>query len=268
MTRLHRSLALVSVLALAVGCGNKNKDTQTDNPDQAVDGTGDASGGEDSAATSSRARGSTATRGSGRNTSARTVTAKKPPRAPVDPGEGGEGGEGQEMDGPNGLLAEGFAIDPAMGLPEDMSSLGEPLEAFVVPNLDFDEMDFSAGFPGSNELKENYAIRFSGSLNVVEEAEYELCLHSDDGSQLLLEGMLVVDNNGVHDGAVESCELLFLPPGEYTLEIDYMQASGPMMTMHFAWSMNGGDKVIVPTDVLFKPVSDEGSADGSGDTRG
>ena len=258
MTRLYRSLAMVSVLVLAVGCGNKNKDNQTDNPDDAVDGaSGDAADGDTAAAGTSRARGSTATRGAGRKTKARKVTAKKPPRSPVEPGDEG----GDEVEGPNGLLAEAFAIaDPAAGLPEDMSSLGDVSEKFFVPNLDFDEIDFSEGFPGSDSLKENYAIRFSGSINVTEEAEYELCLHSDDGSQLLLEGMMVVDNNGVHDGAVEACELLYLAPGEYMLEIDYMQASGPMLTMHFAWSIDGGDKVIVPTEVLFKPVEEDPSS--------
>jgi len=250
MTRLHRSLAMVSVLALAAGCGNKNKDNQTDNPDQAVDGeSGDAAGGDGDAAGPSRARGSTATRGAGRNVAARKVTAKKPPRAAPDPDAG------DEDTGPNGLLAEAFELtDPDALLPEDMTTLGEPGESFEVPNLDYDEIDASEGFPGSSGLEANYAIRFSGSLNITEEAEYELCLHSDDGSQLLLEDMLVIDNNGIHEAPVETCELLYLPPGEYMLEIDYMQGSGPLLAMHFAWSMNGGDKVIVPPEVLFKPV--------------
>ena len=104
-------------------------------------------------------------------------------------------------------------------------------------------------------MKQDFAIRFSGSINITEEAEYDLCLHSDDGSQLLLENTVVVDNDGVHDAAVETCELVYLAPGEYLLEIRYFQASGPTLTMHFAWAINGGDKVIVPTEVLFKPVA-------------
>ncbi|WP_181233704.1 PA14 domain-containing protein [Enhygromyxa salina] len=234
---------MVSVLALA-GCAKKQVD-ETQNPDGVTDA--DGSGDSDSASSgTSRARGSTATRSGGRNTKARKVTSKKPPRPIVVPDENG----GEE--GPNGLLAEGFAVAAVSAVP-DFSTLGEPSSSFVVANLDFDEDDAANGFPGDPSLTSNYALRFSGSINITEEAEYELCLHSDDGSQLLLEDTLLVDNDGVHDGAVETCELLYLAPGEYRLEIRYIQADGPLMTMHFAWSMDGGDKVIVPTEVLFKP---------------
>src|SRR5690606_39671505 len=66
----------------------------------------------------------------------------------------------------------------------------------IFPNLDYDEVDAAEGFPGLKNLAQNYALKFSGSINIVEEAEYELCLHSDDGSQLLLEDTVVVDNDG------------------------------------------------------------------------
>lgn len=239
---------MVLVLALA-GCSKKpGEDTQ--NPDSVAgdadgsDGSGDTDG---TSANPSKARGATSTRSGGRNTKARKLTAKKPARKPLpDPDEG--------VAGPNGLLATAvsFAGD---SLPEDFSTLGPALESFEVPNLDFDETDFTNGFPGAKALKENYALQFKGSINVVEEAEYELCLHSDDGSQLLLEGMLVVDNNAVHEAAVEVCELVYLAPGEYMLEIRYFQGSGPLLALHMAWAMNGGEKTIVPTDVLFKPAT-------------
>ena len=252
MMRIDRSLFLLSslplVAALALtGCKSKQSE-DTQNPDEvgAEGGAADgAEGGE--AASSSRARGSTATRGAERRTKARKMTAKRPPRGDVEPAET------EEDEGPNGLLAQGFVLDGVDALPKDFSELGDPSESFNVPNLDFDEDDAANNFPGSG-LAGNYAIRFLGSINIVEEAEYELCLHSDDGSRLLLEDTLLVDNDGIHDEAVETCELVYLAPGEYMLEVDYLQYKGPLMTMHFAWAINGGDKEIVPTDVLFKPV--------------
>ncbi len=246
MTRTSLSLATVFVLALA-GCANKtNEQTQTPDADGdtgAVDGTGGS--GDETAATPSRARKSTAPRGAGRNTKARKMTAKKPPREPT-------GEVPSEDSGPNGLIAEAFKLDAAEAMPE-FSALGEPVQRFEVPNLDYDEVDASSGFPGLDALQDNYALRFMGSINIVEEAEYELCLHSDDGSQLLLEDTLVVDNDGVHDAPVEACELVYLAAGEYRLQINYLQGSGPLLAMHFAWAVNGGEKAIVPTEVLFKP---------------
>jgi hypothetical protein len=246
MTRTYLSFATVFVLAIA-GCANKNTDA-TQNPDGtagdsgAVDGT-DSAG--DGTQTPSRARKSTAPRGASHETKARRVTTKKPPRAPLKP---------KEEASPNGLLAEAFALESAESLP-DFTALGSVAQSFAVPNLDVDDTDVAEGFPGLTALTQNYAIKFSGSINIVEEAEYELCLHSDDGSRLLLEGQVVVDNDGVHESAVEACELVYLAAGEYLIEVQYFQAEGPMVTMHFAWAINGGDKVIVPTEVLFKPVA-------------
>jgi hypothetical protein len=241
-------LAIASSFAFALalaGC-TKQPSEGTQNPDSAA-GDGDGSTDSDGAsAQPSKARGATSTRSGGRNTQARKMTAKKPARKPLEPAEA------DPVAGPNGLLATAFAFD-GIKLPEDMAKLGAAVESFEVANLDVDEVPFGNGFPGIKTLKENYALQFKGSINVVEEAEYELCLHSDDGSQLLLEGMLVVDNDGVHEAPVETCELVYLAPGEYMLEIRYFQASGPLLALHMAWAINGGDKVIVPTEVLFKP---------------
>lgn len=231
------------VLALALTGCHKKPAEDTQNPDS-VAGDGDGSTDADGAsAHPSKARGSTSTRSGGRNTKARKITAKKPARAPITT---------PEEKGPNGLLATAYSL-ASDSLPEDFSTLGSALESFEVANLDFDETDFTNGFPGAKALKENYALQFTGSINVATEAEYELCLHSDDGSQLLLEGTLVVDNNGVHDGAVEVCELVYLSPGEYMLDVRYFQAKGPLLTLHMAWAMDGGEKAIIPTEVLFKP---------------
>jgi hypothetical protein len=245
MTRNYVSLALIFAVSLA-GCA-KNTPDSTQNPDT-VANDGDGDGQTDGASTPSRARGTTSTHGSKGGTKARKVTAKKPAR--VNPPK-----PDNTETGPNGLLAEAFTLKGSDKLPEDFAALGAAVETFTVPNLDIDEVDFTNGFPGAKALKDNYAIRFSGSINIVEEAEYELCLHSDDGSQLLLEGTLVVDNDGVLEAPAESCELVYLAAGEYMLEIRYFQVSGPLLALHMAWAINGGDKVIVPTDVLFKPAT-------------
>lgn len=242
MNRTYLSLAMVFMLATA-GCAKKTDSTQ--NPDGtagdsgSVDGNG-TDGVDDGESKPSRARTSTAPRGADGKVKVRTVTAKKPPRAPIEPSEG---------QGPNGLLAEAFELESVEALPTDFGSLGAAKQSFPVPNLDYYQVD---SFPGLTAVSENYAMRFSGSINIVEEAEYQLCLHSDDGSQLLLEDTLVVDNDGVLDSPIEACELVYLPAGEYGLEIRYFQTSGPV-TMQFAWGINGGEKGIVPTDVLFKP---------------
>ncbi len=242
MTRIYLSLTAAAVFTLA-GCA-KNQDDDTQTPDSG-DVAAEGEGGE-AAAGPDRARDSTSTRSTGSKTRARVkVATDRPPRAePTTPTD----------DGPNGLAVEAFSLDSADAMP-NFSSFAEAAATFTIPNLDVDDDATSAGFPGYTDGTVNYALRFTGSLNIIDEAEYELCLHSDDGSQLLLEDTMVVDNDGVHDEAKETCELVYLAPGEYSLEVRYFQADGENRTLHFAWAQDGGEKVIVPTEVLFKPVA-------------
>lgn len=231
-------------LLLVPGCGKKNE--ETNNPDGAgdgdvVDGT-DGQGG--SAETPSKARGATATRGAGRPTKARAtpMNSAKPPRKPSEPAT------------LNGMAVEAWAIDSATALP-DFSSLGTATEMTTIDMVNIADQDATAGFPGLKKLTENYAVRLNGSINITTEAEYELCINSDDGSQLLLENTLVVDNDGVKDEAAEACALVYLTPGEYQLAIHYFQAQGPRLALQFAWAQDGGDKQLVPSEVLFKPAA-------------
>jgi hypothetical protein len=238
MTRPYFSLAMVLALASA-GCA-KNQSDQTQNPDGSDSGSVDGSDGSSEADGPSRARSSTSARGVDRSTKARKVSAKKPPRTPTD------GVPADDDTGPNGLLAEAFALESPAALP-DFTSLGAPAQSFSLRSVDHE-----GSIPGLT-LQDDFALRLSGSINILAEAEYELCLYSDDGSQLYLEDFLVVDNDGLHDEAVEACELVYLEAGEYGLEIRYFQAAGSSTALFFAWAVDGGDKELVPAEVLFKP---------------
>lgn len=167
-----------------------------------------------------------------------------------------DGGIAKPSDTLNGLLGEVFPLGGEVDALPDFSSLGDPAAIIAVPNLDIAPRGFEQGFPGvDGELVEWFGIRFNGSFNVVEEGEYDLCLNSDDGSKLFLEDTLVVDNDGIH-GPKEACELVYLEPGEYVLRVEYFQGPRTQIALQFFWSKDGGEKVIVPSEVLFRPVSD------------
>ncbi len=241
MIRTHLTSASLFAMALLLvpGCGKKND--ETNNPD-GVDGAD--GGAADGAATPSKARGSTATRGGGRNTKARAkpMNAAKPPRKPAE-----------EPASLNGMAVEAWTLESANVLPK-FESLGNATAMTTVDMVNIADQDASAGFPGLT-LTSNYAARLSGSINITIEAEYEFCINSDDGSQLLLENTIVVDNDGTKDEAAEACALVYLTPGEYQLAIHYFQADGARMALQFAWAQDGGDKQLVPSEVLFKPVA-------------
>lgn len=155
--------------------------------------------------------------------------------------------------GMNGLQGEVFNIGEKFNNLPDFSTLGEPDAVIAVPNLDVPTRDFTSGFPGvEGDIVEYFAIRFTGSLNITEEAEYNLCLNSDDGSKLLLEGTAVVDNDGTH-ATKEVCSLVYLAAGEYQLEVQYFQGPRTEIAMQLLWEKNGGGKEAVPESVLFRP---------------
>src|SRR5205085_5164434 len=51
---------------------------------------------------------------------------------------------------------------------------------------------------GVAKRQSNFAIQFEGYFRIDREAEYNFALTSDDGSRLLIDGKLVVNNDGIH----------------------------------------------------------------------
>lgn len=146
----------------------------------------------------------------------------------------------------NGLLAESFAATAADTKIPDLSAAGAPKSLFIVPNL-----DNAVALPTS--LKAPFALRFTGTLNVTEAAEYKLCLNSSDGSRLTLEGTVAVDHDGIH-AASEKCEVFSLEPGEYALEVQSFHISATP-TVGLLWGV-GKDSTptVIPKSNLFKPT--------------
>jgi len=76
-------------------------------------------------------------------------------------------------------------------------------------------------FPFDN----HFAVRFSGTITITEEAIYTFALNADDGSQLIIDGETVIYDNSTHAthatyGSVE------LAVGEHNFEVNYFEAQG------------------------------------------
>jgi hypothetical protein len=145
----------------------------------------------------------------------------------------------------HGLIGSVYKLD-SESIP-DFSSAGDPLGTIGLSSLAISSStasDFEMGL-------EDFAIRFTGSLNVTTEGEYELCLETDDSSRLLIMDTLVVDNTG---GQTDGCELVYLEVGEYDLAVEYINLSAtPSPKLILAWSQDGGNKVAIPSEALYRP---------------
>jgi hypothetical protein len=259
---IRTPLILVASFGLLAGCATSSASTASNNPDAGkVDyDAGSPSGGGGSGSSGGTGSGtgsapttkgvdstSTNAPGIGPKVVKKIASAKPPkpvePTEPTDPKKPAPKRKGRvEV---NGLLAEGFA--GAAGDNKVPAFAGAAKTLFIVPSL-----DANTRFPDT--LKAPFALRFTGSLNVLEAAEYKLCLNSSDGSKLVLEGTVAVDNDGVHEAPVEKCEVYNLEPGEYAIEVQSFHVAGTP-TVQLLWAKGkDGTAAPIPKGNLFKPT--------------
>jgi hypothetical protein len=131
------------------------------------------------------------------------------------------------------------------------AELGAPAASVPLRVLDINE---KGTFPGVALDSPAVGIQFLGSLNILEDGEYTLCLTSAAGSRLLLDGNDIVDNDKLH-AAREECGTVEIGAGEYEVTLDYFFVKGEEVVLSFTWARDGGAAEIVPNEVLFMPES-------------
>jgi PA14 domain len=103
----------------------------------------------------------------------------------------------------------------------------ETLDAVGTLCLDRLAVTERRSFPGIANRAEWFGVSFDGVINVTEAGPFYFRLTSDDGSQLYIDGALVIDNDGYHqtrarDGAVS------LAAGPHPIAVPYWQGPGPL----------------------------------------
>jgi len=73
--------------------------------------------------------------------------------------------------------------------------------------------------------KEDFAVMYEGGLMIAVAGVYTLHLRSDDGTRLILDGQLVIDNDGLH-GMIDKSVSLALKTGSHPLKMEFFQKKG------------------------------------------
>lgn len=103
---------------------------------------------------------------------------------------------------------------------------------------------FTTGFPGVDPArKEYFAIRYEAPLVVTTEADYDFRIVSDDGAVLSIDGMPIVDNDGVRAAPAEKSGPVHLVAGTHMITVDYLQMSGNVALQLFCKKANDAEKV-------------------------
>lgn len=143
-----------------------------------------------------------------------------------------------------GLWLEVYDIGQNPGRVPRLVGQPAPNVARVVSVLDLNDKR-----PDFGELKDNFLCFATGRLVIAEPGKYTLRLISDDGSLLLLNGQLLIDNDGLH-GAQPKDATLSLSKGFYQLQAQMFEAGGDA-ALRLEWQKPGSDTFeLVPSSAF------------------
>ncbi len=135
-----------------------------------------------------------------------------------------------DLVGGEGLQASYFDIGHSLNDLDLIDFNATPDAEGVVGSLDYmqGQQPFWDGGPGNY-----FAAKYEGQLIVETGGAYTLSLASDDGSRLYIDGVPVIDNDGLH-GTRTRTVTLDLDPGSHNIEVRYFENTGSQ-TLQLSW---------------------------------
>lgn len=102
----------------------------------------------------------------------------------------------------------------------------------------------------SDNSDENFAVQYRGYIKIPKDGLYTFYLNSDDGSDLYIDGNLVVSNDGTH-APEEGSGYVLLRTGYHEIKVGFFQASGGQV-LEASIEGPGMVKQIIPASMLFR----------------
>ena len=93
-----------------------------------------------------------------------------------------------------------------------------------------------------------FAFQFDGYIKIAKRGQYTFYLNSDDGSNLYINNVKIVDNDGLH-GTVEVSNKILLREGYYKIGVNFFQKEGGQVC-ELRYSGPGISKTLVPGTAL------------------
>jgi alpha-N-arabinofuranosidase len=100
------------------------------------------------------------------------------------------------------------------------------------------------------ERNENFALKYAGYIKIPKDGLYTFYTTSDDGSVILIDNKLVVNNDGQH-AMIENSGNVMLNSGYHKIELLFFQGGGGM---GLEVSIKGPEmkKQVIPADMLYR----------------
>ncbi len=104
---------------------------------------------------------------------------------------------------------------------------------------------------GVTTATSNFALQFNGYINIATAGTYTFYTSSDDGSNLYLDGTLLVNNDGLH-ATQEASGTVTLTAGSHPIRVNYFQQGGGQ-SLTVSYAALGISKQAIPASVLGVP---------------
>jgi hypothetical protein len=148
-----------------------------------------------------------------------------------------------------GLQAEFFkSLQPLTTLPDVTAQTPDHVTRITALNLRNPNGVF--GFdPLGSHLAPDYAVRFTGSLNVTMAGAHRFFLGAHEGARLTIAGVTVVDISTGTGEFQEGSGEITLVPGVVPIEVTYYEGVGNA-ELQLSWTQPGGERQVVPPSSL------------------
>lgn len=99
-----------------------------------------------------------------------------------------------------------------------------------------------------------FNFQFSGYLNILTEDNYYFNITSNDGSRLLLNGVILADNDGIHAARTITSEPIYLTVGPHPIEVQYFDdVGGHTLTVRYSGpGIGDGSTFVAIPDVALR----------------
>ena len=161
---------------------------------------------------------------------------------------------GQEAEAMNGLLAEYYDNRAVTFNTNAMPNLEGRFPNAVTIQSSINFASSSNPHPGlDSRFKDTFSVRFTSSINIPEDGNWTFYLNSDDGSEMWLDGVSLIQNHGTH-GMREYSGYRNITSGYHELRVEMFEGGGPHGVI-LSWEGPNQTKAVVPASA-YKVFTD------------
>jgi len=126
---------------------------------------------------------------------------------------------------------------------------GYPKKTLIMETVEDTPINFNWSSEAKKPYKSPFTIEWDGLLKIEHRDNYTFLLCSDDGSELFLNNIKIINNGGRH-GIVEKRKTIFLEPGFYRFHVRYFDMGGGA-ALYLKWKVLNAGEVAIPRSQFY-----------------